>query len=62
MFLYRRNPTETEKLLERIKENEYKLELSDRDGEISSLRLELAIKDCTLALRDLQEVTRQWQK
>ena len=62
MFLYRRKPTETEQLLEQMKENDYKLEIARRDREISMLQLRLAVKDCMLAAKELREVTESWRK
>lgn len=62
MFLYRRKPTETEQLLEQMKENDYKLEIARRDREISMLQLRLAVKDCMLAAKELREVTESWRR
>lgn len=62
MFLYRRKPTEAEQLLEQMKENDYKLEIARRDREISMLQLQLAVKDCMLAVKELREVTESWRK
>ncbi len=61
MFLYRRKPTETEQLLEQMKENDYKLEIARRDREISMLQLQLAVKDCLIAAKELREVTESWR-
>lgn len=62
MFLYRRKPTEAEQLLEQMKENDYKLEIARRDREISMLELQLAVKDCMLAAKELREVTESWRR
>lgn len=62
MFLYRRKPMETERLLEQMKENDYKFEIARRDREISMLQLQLAVKDCMLAAKELREVTESWRK
>lgn len=62
MFLYRKNPTEAEQLLEQVKENDYKLEIARRDREISMLQLQLAVKECMLAAKELREVTESWQR
>ena len=57
MFLYRKNPSEEQQLMEQMKENDYKLEIARRDREISMLQLRLAVKDCMLAAKELREVT-----
>lgn len=62
MFLYRRKSTEAEQLMEQMKENDYKLEIARRDREISMLQLQLAVKDCMLATKELREVTESWRK
>lgn len=62
MFLYRKEPTEAQKLMEQIKENDYKLQISSRDREISMLQLQLAVKDCMLAAKELREVAKSWQR
>ena len=61
MFLYRRKPTEAEQLMEQMKENDYKLEIARRDREISMLQLQLAVKECMLAAKELREVTESWR-
>lgn len=62
MFLYRKNPTEAEQLLEQMKENDYKLEIARRDREISMLQLQLAVKECMLVAKELREVTESWRR
>ncbi len=62
MFLYRKNPSEEQQLMEQIKENNYKLEIASRDREISMLQLQLAVKDCMLAAKELREVTESWRR
>lgn len=62
MFLYRKNPSEEQQLMEQMKENDYKLEIARRDREISMLQLQLAVKDCMLAAKELREVTESWRK
>ncbi len=62
MFLYRKNPSEEQQLMKQMKENNYKLEIARRDREISMLQLQLAVKDCMLAAKELREVTESWQK
>lgn len=62
MVLYRKNPTEAEQLLEQMKEDDYKLDIARRDREISMLKLQLAVKECTLAAKELGEVTEFWRR
>lgn len=62
MFLYRKNPSEEQQLMEQMKENSYKLEMASRDREISMLQLQLAVKDCMLAAKELREVTESWRR
>lgn len=62
MFLYRKNPSDEQQLIEQMKENDYKLEIARRDREISMLQLQLAVKDCMLAAKELREVTESWRK
>lgn len=62
MFLYRRKPIEAEQLLEQMKENDFKLEIASRDREISMLQLQLVVKDCMLAAKELREVTESWRR
>ncbi len=62
MFLYRKNPSEEQQLMEQMKENDYKLEIVRRDREISMLQLQLAVKECMLAAKELREVTESWRK
>lgn len=62
MFLYRKNPSEEQQLMEQMKENNYKLEIARRDREISMLQLQLAVKECMLAAKELREVTEFWRK
>lgn len=61
MFLYKKNPTEAEQLLEQMKENDYKLEIARRYREISMLKLQLAVKECLIASHELREVTSGWR-
>lgn len=61
MFLYRKNPSDEQQLIEQMKENDYKLEIARRDREISMLQLQLAVKDCMLAAKELREVTESWR-
>lgn len=62
MFLYRKNPSDEQQLIEQMKENDYKLEIARRDREISMLQLRLAVKDCMLAAKELREVTESWRR
>ena len=62
MFLYRKNPSDEQQLIEQMKENDYKLEIARRDREISMLQLQLAVKECMLAAKELREVTESWRK
>lgn len=62
MFLYRKNPSDEQQLIEQMKENDYKLEIARRDREISMLQLQLAVKDCLLAAKELREVTEFWRR
>lgn len=62
MFLYRKNPFEEQQLMEQMKENNYKLEIARLDREISMLQLQLAVKDCMLAAKELREVTGFWRR
>ena len=62
MFLYRKNPSDEQQLIEQMKENNYKLEIARRDREISMLQLRLAVKDCMLAAKELREVTESWRR
>lgn len=59
MFLYKKNPTEEEQLMEQMKENNYKLEIARRDREISMLKLQLAVKDCMLVVKECMDATRE---
>lgn len=61
MFLYKKNPTEEDQLMEQMKENNYKLEIASRDREISMLKLQLAVKECLIASHELREVTSGWR-
>ncbi len=62
MFLYRKNPSDEQQLIEQMKENDYKLEIARRDREISMLQLQLAVKYCMLAAKELREVTESWRR
>lgn len=62
MFLYRRKPTQVEQLLQQMKENDYKWEIARRDREISMLKLQFAVKECTLVAKELREVTESWRR
>lgn len=62
MFLYRKNPSEEQQLMEQMKENSYKLEMASRDREISMLQLQLVVKECMLAAKELREVTESWRR
>lgn len=61
MFLYRRKPTEAQQLMEQMKEGNHRLEIASLNREISMLKLQLAVKDCILAAKELREVTRDWR-
>lgn len=62
MFLYRKNPSEEQQLMEQMKENDYKSEIARRDREISMLQLQLAVKECMLVAKELREVTESWRR
>lgn len=59
MFLYKKNKSEAEQLMDQMKENSYKYEIARRDRDIHMLELQLAIKDCMLVVKECMDATRE---
>lgn len=59
MFLYRKNPSEEQQLMEQMKENNYRLKIVDLEAQISQLQLQLAVKDCLVKAHELKEMTHE---
>lgn len=62
MFLCRRKTNKTQKSMEQMKENNYKLEIARRDRQISMLEVELELKKCKDSVDRLKGVVDRWQK
>lgn len=53
MFLYKKKPSIEQQLMEQMKESSHKLEIANRDREISRLKTELALKDLIIKFKEV---------
>lgn len=61
MFLNRRKSNEAQQLIEKMEENNRRLEIAGRNREISMLQLQLAVKECLLTAMRLKGVS-AWRR